>query len=156
MSHYKREDKKFKAEVAQVADRVNRETGRLTTATIDENGDVLFLASTENDIFCELGSVVTKRASHVEPATFWARRAFHFLRLFGNKTKIAEWTRGWRVFWRVNTKPVGGPVIKWKHVYPGIKKGVSDYVYVWSDRQQAIDFEIEFLNKFFLAGGATQ
>lgn len=169
MSRYKRDDKEFKSEVAKLADAndykpFRKTEQKVTTATIDENGDVLFLASNENDIFCELGDVVTKRASHVEPATFWARLAFHFLRLFGDKTRVAEWTRGWQVEWRVNTKPVGGPVLTWGHIYTreqiqniariGYSKGLTGLsnIAVWSNRQEAIDAEIKFLNRFFLEG----
>lgn len=131
---------------------------KVTTATIDENGDVLFLASTENDVFLELGNVVTQRASHVEPVNPFVRPLFHFLRLFGNKNSIAQWTRGWRVLWRVNTKPVGGPVLTWKHIpvkrYDEVV--VLDYkgTVGWRDREEAIRAEVEFLNKFFLTGRA--
>jgi len=116
---------------------------KVITLTIDEQGDVLFLASPENDVFLELGSVITRRASHVEPAGFWRRQAFHFLRLFGDKTRIAEWTRNWRCEWRVNTRPVGGPILR-GHDYAG------SWILTWKNRQDAIDAEIAFLNSWFL------
>lgn len=166
MSIYKRDDKEFKKHVAELADKseykpFRKTEQKVTTATIDEKGDVLFLASNENDIFCELGDVVTKRASHVEPATFWARGAFHFLRLFGDKTRVADWTRGWKVDWRVNTKPVGGPILTYGNMLP--KTAIRDLrsprgtrythtIVTWSNRQDAIDAEIKFLNWFFLEG----
>lgn len=169
MSRYKRDDKEFKSEVAKLADAneykpFRKTEQKVTTATIDENGDVLFLASNENDIFCELGDVITKRASHVEPTTFWARRAFHFLRLFGDKTRVAEWTRSWKVLWRVNTKPVGGPILTWRHVWFSETPDRRAYwervlaaeagtgIAHWGKRQDAIDAEIKFLNRFFLEG----
>lgn len=120
---------------------------RVTTATIDENGDVIWLASTENDIFLELGNVIEKRASHVEPAGFLLRVVFHFLRLFGDKNRIAEWTRHWSCEWRVNTKPVDGPILM-GHDYAG------SWVKTWRNRQEAIEAEVAFLNEFFLTGRA--
>lgn len=132
----------------------------LVTATIDENGDVVFLATGANDVFLELGNVVTKRASHVEPVEPLARLAFHFLRLFGDKNRIADWTRKWRVGWRINTKPVGGPILKWSDIWKKHQTAIPwvntlsgwNQVAVFTDRQRAIDAEVEFLNRFFLEG----
>ena len=171
MSTYKRDDKEFKASLAAKRDvytmsvptreeiRAKREAkrfqkvdGRLTTATIDENGDVLFLASRENDIFLELGEVVTRRASHVEPASRDQRIAFHILRfLFGSQGRVSEWTRTWRCLWRVNTKPVGVPILTWKH-QGSSAPWANQKIAMWWNRQDAIAAEIKFLNKFFLEG----
>jgi len=138
---------------------------KVVTVTIDEEGDVIFLATTENDVFLELGNVVTQRASHVEPVNFFLRVIFHILRSFAkDKDAIAEWTRTWKCLWRVNTKPVGGPVLTWGHVYSAeqvkniARIGYSDALAglsntaVWSDRLEAIRAEVKFLNKFFLEG----
>lgn len=170
MSTYKRENKEFKARIdARVellrAKRFQKTAVKIATMTIDENGDVLFLATDSNDIFLELGTVVTKRASHVEPATFWARRAFHLLRsVVSDKSRSAEWTRLWTCRWRVNTKPVGGPILTWRDVYTReqvasmarigsipVLLGLRD-IATWQDRQDAIDAEVKFLNEFFLNG----
>ena len=127
---------------------------RTVTATIDENGDVLFLASDANDVFLDLGNIVTRRASHVEPADFPTRVWFHILRRFvSDKSAIAAWTRNWRCLWRVNTQPVGGPILRVKHVYPKYTgaEGRED-IAVWRNRQAAIDAEVIFLDKFFLEG----
>jgi hypothetical protein len=125
---------------------------KVLTVTITEDGDLLYLKTSEHDIFAEMGEVVTKRASHVEPATFWLRVAFHILRtVVSDKSRIAEWTRGWSCPWRVNTAPVGGPILEWHHVYsfrPGDHR-----IATWRDRQAAIDAEIKFLNQFFLERG---
>ena len=110
---------------------------KILTVTIDENGDVVYLKTEASDVLLELGETVTRRASHVEPDNVLLRVAFHTLRLFGDKTSLAEWTRGWQILWRVNTRPVGGPVL------PGR----------WTDRQAAIAAEIEFLNTYFLERG---
>lgn len=107
---------------------------KVLSVTIDEEGNLTYLKTNEHDIFAELGEVVTRRASHVEPEQFWLRIAFRFLRVFGDKTRVAEWTRNWRCVWLVDTRPVGGPVLEGR----------------WLNRQAAIDAEIEFLNDWFL------
>jgi hypothetical protein len=105
------------------------------TLTIDEDGDLLFLKTDSADIFMELGTTVTKRASHVEPGSRYDRWFFHLLRfLFGDKGRVAEWTRTWNCEWRINTSPIGGPILPER----------------FRVRQQAIDREIVFLNQWFL------
>ncbi len=129
---------------------------RIITLTIDENGDTIFLASPENDDFLEMGSVITKRASHVEPYDWGYRMVFHILRWFGDKTQIAEWTRHWPVIWRVNTKPVGGPILAWQDVYGKEAVAPPGMRYCgWLNRQEAIDAEIKFLNVWFLERGIS-
>jgi len=116
----------------------------IITVTIDEQGDVIFLATDANDIFLSLGNVVTQRASHVEPGGRYERILFHTLRaLFGDKGRVSDWTRQWFTLWRVNTKPVGGPILR-------DERGNIRY---WIDRQAAIDAEIIFLNEWFLERG---
>jgi len=125
---------------------------KVLTATF-KDGEVIFLASPEHDIFLELGEVVTQRASHVEPADFPTRVWFHILRrLVNDKSRIAAWTRTWGCLWRVNTKPVGGPILRVGDVYsfcPPTCNAHND-IAVWRNRQAAIDAEVKFLNKFFL------
>lgn len=135
MSKYKREDTAFKAKMAK---RFPKHDDKIVTATIDENGDVLFLATHENDaLFLNHGTVVTRRASHVLPENFWLRQAFRILRLFGDKNDLAAWTRTWKTTWLVDASPVGAPTF-----HGG-----------WKNRQAAIDFEIAFLNSWFLERG---
>jgi len=118
-------------------------------SVVIENGTLTFLATDSADIFLEQGKTITRRASHVEPATIWLRPLFHFLRLFGNKNKIAEWTRHWPYLWRVNTRPVGGPILTWADIPSGDGLvGVPD-IALWRNRQDAIDAEIKFLNEWF-------
>ena len=127
----------------------------IITCTIDENGDVIYLATDANDAFLNHGEVVTKRASHVEPVQRFARICFYILRWFGDKGRIAEWTRNWDVEWRVNTRPVGGPILTYGDVEPRYKnvEGLGDRIVTWHQRQQAIDAEIVFLNDWFLERG---
>ena len=109
----------------------------IITCVIDENGDVLYLATDANDAFLNDGTEITRRASHVLPENFWLRAAFRILRTFGDKTQMAEWTRHWRTTWIVDASPVGAPTFRGG----------------WTNRQDAIDFEIAFLNDWFLERG---
>jgi hypothetical protein len=128
---------------------------KVLTVTIDEDGDLIYLKTSEHDIFAEMGEVVTRRASHVEPDTFWLRVAFHILRtVVSDKSRIAEWTRGWSCPWRVNTAPVGGPVLTWADVAPSpCAPWMDKQTFTTHNRQEAIDAEIKFLNQFFLERG---
>lgn len=125
---------------------------KIVTITIEDDGSLVFLATESADVFLELGKVVTRRASHVEPATFWARQLFTVLRfLFADDSAVAAWTRTWACGWRVNTKPVGGPILTVWDATAG--KYPVDSVMVWQDRQAAIDAEVKFLNNFFAERG---
>jgi hypothetical protein len=104
------------------------------TITIDTGGDLLFIDSLSADIFKELGTARTRRASFVEPYRLGYRTMFHLLRLFGDNGRIAQWTREWSIVWRVNMGPIGGPIL----------------LESFNNRQQAIAAEIEAVNKFFL------
>jgi hypothetical protein len=122
------------------------------TITMDMNtGDMIFVDSIEARVFKNLGLCETKRASHVEPAKFWLRLAFTLLRtLFSDTSKVAAWTRTWNTRWRVNTAPVGGPILRWSDVASQIGDGLIcvDDVATWGNRQEAIEAEVKFLNQF--------
>ena len=125
---------------------------KIVTIIIDENGDQVFLKTDSADVFLEQGEVITRRASHVEPAYFWQRVAFSVLRkLTPDTSRIAAWTRTWKCLWRVNTKPVGGPILTHGHVhdYPIDKQWCWDIIALFVDRQEAIDAEVQFLNRWF-------
>ena len=124
------------------------------TLTIDEDGDLIFLQTDSADIFMELGKTVTKRASHVEPGPRYERWLFHFLRFFlGDKGRVADWTRSWYTLWRINTAPVGGPILCWKHVLQNCPQAMAEDIFYTDDRQEAIDKEIIFLNNYFAERG---
>lgn len=53
----------------------------------------------------------TQRASWILPERFLKRLAFQFIRLFGDKTVAAEWTRRWQGPWIVDLRLSGGPVV---------------------------------------------
>ena len=113
---------------------------KILTVTIDEDGDLVFLKTPLSDVLLELGTVVTRRASHVTPRAFLPRVGFKLLRwAFGDTGRVSEWTRTWRGPWRVDMRPVGAPVVD------------GD----WRTRQDAIDFEIAYLNDWFLYGKST-
>ena len=129
--------------------------GKIVSVVIEENGDLTFLDTDAERVFLELGTAVTRRASHVEPVFLPLRLAFYILRWFGDKNKIADWTRNWKCGWRVNTDPVGGPILRYSHLKHNasmLKFPAEDWdgVAVWRNRQEAIEAEIEFLNDWFL------
>ena len=127
---------------------------KVLMVTIDEDGNLVYLKTSEHDIFAEMGEVVTRRASHVEPGPRYERWLFHTLRFFfGDKGRVSDWTRSWYTLWRVNTAPVGGPILRWKHVISPCPVCMAENIYYENDRQRAIDTEIIFLNKFFLERG---
>lgn len=125
------------------------------TITIDQStGDMLFLETSGAQAFNALGRLRTRRASHVEPYEFWPRVAFTAIRmLVSDSSRVAEWTRGWGCKWRVNTKPVGGPILTWGDML-GLKvfKCPDSDTAWWYDRKRAIEAEKRFLNEFFLKG----
>jgi hypothetical protein len=104
------------------------------TLTVDSNGDIKFLVSPLSQGFLDSDSVV-RRASHVEPRNIILRCVFHTLRLFGDTGRIADWTRCWNIDWRVNLSPVNGPILP----------------ITFTNRQTAIDFEVNWLEENFLA-----
>lgn len=104
----------------------------MVTVTVREDGSLVFLDTQEAQCFKALGSVTTRRASHVEPDSWLLRLAFHALRqVYGDKGRMSEFTRGWPCLWRVNTIPTGGPIL------PGR----------WRSRQEAIDAEVSWLGE---------
>lgn len=129
---------------------------RVVTVTIDESGDLVFLRTSESDIFLELGETLTRRASHVEPYGFLPRLLFNTIRYFvHDDSRLANWTRNWACLWRVNTSPVGGPILSWGDVPYELADSImtrSMGMLVWRDREAAIRAEVEFLNRFFLEG----
>ena len=133
---------------------------KVIVVTIDEEGTNTFLKTDATDCFLELGAVVTRRASHVEPGPRYERWLFSLLRtLFSDTSKVAAWTRTLNTLWRVNTSPVGGPILTWGNIWDAqgttadlpMVKGLSQYncTAYFSKRQAAIDAEIVFLNQFF-------
>lgn len=55
--------------------------------------------------------VTVQRASHIEPCRLGRRILFRLLRrLFGEDGRVGEWTRRWHCDWRVDLRPVGGPI----------------------------------------------
>lgn len=101
------------------------------TLTIDENGDQVFLKSDGAEMFRALGITVTQRASHVEPDVRVLRVLFHLIRsLVTDDSSLAAWTRTWRCVWRINTAPLGGPILGTR----------------FTDRAAAIRHEIWYVN----------
>jgi hypothetical protein len=103
--------------------------------TINEDGSQTFIRGHSTEMFLSIGEITTKRGSHVVPDRFWLRLAFRTIRFcVPDTSRLAAWTRTWACLWRVDTSPVGGPILANR----------------FTDRQVAITAEIQFLNKFFL------
>ena len=104
------------------------------TVTVDTNGDVTFLVNETTEGFLS-GRDIIRRASYVEPHHRGLRWLFHVLRFFfGEKGRVSEWTRRWSIGWRVNLRPVNGPVLPT----------------TFTDRGAAIDAEVEWLTEHWL------
>lgn len=102
--------------------------------SIDDEGTVRFLITEESQVFVSAESVV-RRASHVEPWNLMLRLVFRILRKIGGEhSKLANWTRTWPCWWRVNLSPVNGPIIPIE----------------FASRATAIEFEVDWLEKNFL------
>jgi len=129
------------------------------TFVIDESGDMKFLVPEFMHESPLLEGANISRASHVEPDNFVLRIIFHGLRqVLGDKGRMSEFKRNWPILWRVNTKPVGGPILTWEHIY-GFPKSCLSWWYIfdghkqiatWRNRKDAIDAEIKFLNSWFI------
>jgi hypothetical protein len=110
---------------------------QVLTVTIDEEGNLVYLKTSEHDIFAELGEVVTARASHVLPTNWGYRQVFRLLRtFFGERGRVADWTRQWQTEWLVDTRPTAGVILLQR----------------FKNRQEAIEAEVAFLNEWFLKG----
>jgi hypothetical protein len=96
---------------------------------IDEGGRVEFIATQGESACLQLEGAMTKRrASHVEPINPFVRLAFYALRVLGDETRAAGWTRRWGCLWRVRI--IGGPTFG-----------------SYRSRQRAIAAEIDWLNR---------
>ena len=101
------------------------------TFIIAEDGTCTYLMTEAAPV---IEGAVTARASHVEPNNWLLRVIFHALRQWlGDKGRMSNFTRAWPIRWRVNLKPVGGPILCTRYY----------------DRKQAINAEVVALNKFF-------
>jgi hypothetical protein len=107
---------------------------RFTVSVNDTTGEYRFLVSESSQFLLEDSSLV-RRASHVEPVNLILRFTFYVLRaMFGEYGRMAAFTRQWRIQWRVNLSPVNGPILP----------------QTWTDRAQAINAEIDWLETNFL------
>lgn len=100
--------------------------------TVDEQGRTTHLLDHPLTEIPEHAEV--RRASHIEPMDPCLRYQFYQIRdKFGDDSVMADRTRAWECVWQVNLSPVGGPTERW----------------FWS-RDEAIEFEINWLNRNFL------
>lgn len=107
---------------------------KVITVFIDDEG-MTFLMDESVKLFDGEGEV--RRASHVEPDGLVFRLLFHILRhVFGDKGRMSDFTRSWPCLWRIDTSPVGGPILPERY----------------RNRRDAIEAEIEFLNARGITG----
>ena len=101
---------------------------------IDASGNVICLHTPVTAaMFPE--AVEHPRASFVEPLKLWQVCIFRALRAaFGDEGRVANWTRDWKCQWIVDCRPINGPM----------------HLRVFSNRAEAIEFEILWLNQNFL------
>jgi hypothetical protein len=100
----------------------------------DSSGQVTFLLNDLSRPFVDESSTI-RRASNVEPINAILRIVFYTLRfLFGEYSRMGQFTRVWPCTWRVNLSPVSGPILP----------------IVYRNRQEAINAEIEWLELNFL------
>lgn len=77
----------------------------------------------------ECGKSETRRASWIVPTRLSLRVAFFLLRsMFGDRGRVAEFTRGWRCDWTVDLRLSGGPVVTG-----------------FSSRESAVEYEIKYV-----------
>jgi hypothetical protein len=102
--------------------------------TIDEDtAEVKYLISAESPLLILPDSTV-RRASHIVPANLLIRTIWHALRIFGDGTVLARFTRSWRCKWLIDFSPIGQGIL-----------GVQ-----WDSRESAIAFEVDYLERTFL------
>ena len=106
----------------------------IATLIIDEaTGDVTFLLTPAAMGFVTDDAVI-RRGSHVEPDNFLLRIVFRILRsVLSDKGRMSDFTRNWPCDWRVDTRPTAGVILPKRY----------------SNRAEAIEAEVNFLNKFF-------
>lgn len=99
----------------------------MRTITILPNGDVEFLGDVP-PVDLPLGQIRRRRVSRIVPTNPALRWAFFGLRLaFGERGRIAAWTRTWKCQWRCVILATG-------------QSAVFEY------RSEAIEWELETLN----------
>jgi len=106
------------------------------TMIIDGGDCVIVLTQAAKTLF--LASTMTaesRRASHVVPVNAYLRLAFQVIRkLVADDSRVAAWSRTWGCMWQVDMSPVGAGILP---VH-------------FSNRQTAIDAEVEALNNHFI------
>jgi len=102
---------------------------RDTIITIGDDGSLNFVANEALNGLVENDKTTTRRASHVLPINPLLRAIFRWLRdHYGEKGRIASFTRRWPCIWQADLAPSNGPVLG-----------------PFRRRQDAIDAEIAWL-----------
>jgi len=102
--------------------------------TIDEDtAEVKYLISAESPLLILPDSSV-QRASNIIPANMFLRTIWYALRMFGDDTVLARFTRSWRCKWLIDFSPIGQGILNVQ----------------WESRESAIAFEVDYLERTFL------
>ena len=84
---------------------------KTTVLEVDEYGSVYFVKDVQ--LIPEGVKIESVRVSHVEPLRLMPRVLFHIIRsVCSDDSKLARWTREWKVPWRINLTRVNGPIIQ--------------------------------------------
>ena len=95
--------------------------------TISEDGKSVEFIEGQSSLNLPLGNGTRRRLSHIRPEVFWKKAAFIILRRwFGDRGRIAGWTRTWKCEWRATIITTGESA-------------------VFDNRQAAVDWEYETL-----------
>lgn len=78
---------------------------------ISADGSIKYLNDANLEPLELVGVASKRRASHVHPVNKFLRVAFYGLRLFGDNSSAAKWTRSWGCHWLVDLALSGGPVL---------------------------------------------
>ena len=106
----------------------------IVKVTIDEDtAEIKYLISAESPLLILPDSTV-KRASNIIPANVLLRTIWYALRMFGDDTLAARYTRTWECKWVIDFSPIGYGILPVE----------------WDSRQAAIDFEVDYLERNFL------
>jgi len=93
--------------------------------TISKDGKSVEFIEGQSSLDLPLGNGRRTRLSHIRPEKFWKKAAFILLRkVFGDRGRIAEWSRTWRCEWRCTIITTGDSA-------------------VFENRQAAVDWEYE-------------
>lgn len=83
------------------------------TLFLGTDGKIRYLDDGRSRFEGEKASEDSRRVSHIVPVSWFLWLAFRLLRFaFGDKGRVAAWTRSWGCHWLLDLTPSGGARIK--------------------------------------------